>query len=158
SVSFFALSNFAAIAWCAERGASAASAAVHTARTCGRRPGTHEGYPAIRGLSIVRGRLLPDQLADRLAHVGGTLPHLAARRADPGHLLRGSALAARDDRAGVPHAAPRRRRLPGDEADDRLAEIRRDPRGGVFLGAAADLADHDHRVGLGIVCEQGERV
>ena len=50
------------------------------------------------------------------------------------------------------HAAPGRRGAAGDEADDRLSaaafrfvgeELR-----GVFLGAAADLADHDDRLGL----------
>ena len=33
-----------------------------------------------------------------------------------------------------------------------------DPRGRLFLGRSADLANHDHRVGLGIVLEQPERV
>src|SRR5256885_15635064 len=36
-------------------------------------------------------------------------------------LARGVALAARDDRAGVAHAAARRRSAAGDEADHRLA-------------------------------------
>ena len=43
-------------------------------------------------------------------------------------------------------------------ADDRLLEVRLDPGGGLFFGAAADLANHDHRVGLGIVREQLQRV
>ena len=39
------------------------------------------------------------------------------------HLLRRRALAAGDDRAGVAHAASRRRGLAGDEADHRLLEL-----------------------------------
>src|SRR5438034_458049 len=60
--------------------------------------------------------------------------------------------------AGVTHAAPRRRRLAGDEADDRLLEVGLDPRRGIFFGVAADLANHDHRVGVGILAEQLQRV
>ena len=40
-----------------------------------------------------------------------------------GHLFGRRALAAGDDRAGVTHAAPRRRRLAGDERHDRLLEV-----------------------------------
>ena len=43
-------------------------------------------------------------------------------------------------------------------ADDRLLEVRLDPGGRVFFGAAADLADHDHGVGVGILAEQLQRV
>ena len=77
-------------------------------------------------------------------------------------LALGVALAARDDRAGMAHAAARRRRAAGDEADDRLLapalrlvgeELR-----GVFLGAAADLADHDDRLGLVVGEEHLEHV
>ena len=39
-----------------------------------------------------------------------------------------------------------------------FAEVRLDPRGGVFLGVAADLADHDHRFGGRVVREQRQRV
>ena len=47
---------------------------------------------------------------------------------------------------------------PAMNADDRLLEVRLDPGGGLFLGAAADLADHDHGVGVRIVGEQLQRV
>ena len=39
------------------------------------------------------------------------------------HLLGRRALAAGDDGAGVPHAPAGRRRLAGNEADDRLLEL-----------------------------------
>ena len=59
---------------------------------------------------------------------------------------------------GVAHPASGRRRLAGDEADDRLLEVRLDPGGRLFFGAAADLANHDDRFGFGIVGEQLQRV
>jgi hypothetical protein len=78
--------------------------------------------------------------------------------AERGHLLGRRALAAGDDRAGVAHAAARRRRLAGDEADDRLLEPARDELGGLFLGAAADLADEHDRLGLGVLGEEPQGV
>ena len=74
----------------------------------------------------------------------------------------GVALAAGDDRAGVAHAAAGRRGPAGDEADHRLLaaalglvleELR-----GVLLRRAADLADHDDRVGRLVVEKQLEHV
>src|SRR5258705_52938 len=64
-------------------------------------------------------------------------------------LVAGAALAARDDGAGVAHAAARRRGHPGDEADDRLLDlVRAQELRGILLGGAADLADHDDTLGL----------
>jgi hypothetical protein len=58
------------------------------------------------------------------------LTDIAYRR----HLLGRRALAAGDDRARVAHAAARRARLAGDEADDRLASNDRlDERGRLLL-------------------------
>ena len=82
------------------------------------------------------------------AHVGRALHDVHAGGGQRRHLLGRRAFAAGDDRAGVAHAASGRRRLARDEADDRLLEVRLDPGGGLFLGAAADLADHDHGVGV----------
>src|SRR6185369_11490228 len=73
-------------------------------------------------------------------------------------LLRRRPLAARDDRARMPHALSLRRGLSRDEADDRLLQLGLDERRRVLLGAATDLADHDHRVGVGVVAEELERV
>ena len=81
-----------------------------------------------------------------------------AGRGERGHLLGGRALSSGDDGAGVAHPAPGRRGLTGDERHDRLLEIRLDPRRRLFLGAAADLADHDHRFGIGVGREQLQRV
>ena len=74
------------------------------------------------------------------------------------HLVGRGALASGDDRSGVAHATARRRGLPGDEADDRLLHVLLDVRGGGLFGGAADFADEDDRLGLGIFVEQLERV
>ena len=71
----------------------------------------------------------------------------------------GLARAARDDRAGVAHPLARRGGLTGDERGQRLGELaRRLERGGLLLGVAADLAHHQHAVGLGVGLEERERV
>jgi hypothetical protein len=48
---------------------------------------------------------------------------------------------------------PGRRGDAGDEADDRLLHVVLAPARGVGLVRAADLADHDHGVGVGVVVE-----
>ena len=54
----------------------------------------------------------------------------------------------------MPHTAAWRRGEAGDEADHRLVRhIFLDPFVGVFFGIAADLANHDHSLGLGILFE-----
>src|SRR5262249_53784785 len=72
----------------------------------------------------------------------------------------GVALAARDYRAGMTHAAARRRRTSGNKADHGLLaasfglvfqKLR-----GVFLGRPADFADHDNRLGLRVGQKQLE--
>src|SRR5579884_2383673 len=64
-------------------------------------------------------------------------------------LVGGAALAAGDDRAGMTHAPPGRRGAAGNEADDRLFAPRGPEKlGRLLLAAAADLADHDDRLGL----------
>ena len=45
----------------------------------------------------------------------------------------------------------------GDEADHRLGHVLGDELGRFFLGAAADLADHDDAFGLRVVLEQLQR-
>src|SRR5689334_15024028 len=62
------------------------------------------------------------------------------------HLLGRRAVTAGNDRTGVAHAASRRRGLAGDEGDHRLLHVLFDVLGGLLLGVAADLADHDDRV------------
>src|SRR6185437_1781805 len=71
---------------------------------------------------------------------------------------RGGALATRDDGSGVAHALARRRRRTRDERDHRLGDVFLDEFGSLFLGAAADLADHDDAFGLLVVLEQLEAI
>ena len=79
---------------------------------------------SLSGDSLSRQRVsASEQLLDRLAHVGRALHDLHAGRGQRRHLFGRRALAAGDDRAGVAHAASGRRRLAGDEADDRLLEV-----------------------------------
>ena len=59
---------------------------------------------------------------------------------------------------GVTHAAARRRGLAGDEADHRLPDVCFDVGGRGLFRRAADLADHDDGVRVGIFVEQLERV
>src|SRR5215471_12706756 len=61
--------------------------------------------------------LVLESSRDGRADVRGRLDHVDARRLHRPHLFRGGALAARDDGPRVPHAAPGRGGLAGDEAD-----------------------------------------
>ncbi len=70
----------------------------------------------------------------------------------------GRALAAGNDRALMAHALACRRRSTRDEGDDRLLHVFLDELGRLFLGAAADFADHDDAFGLRVVLEQPEAV
>src|SRR5262245_46817039 len=70
--------------------------------------------------------LRPEAFLDRSSHIGGTLHDLDSGCTERGHLLGRRALPARNDRAGVTHAASRRRRLAGDKRDDGFLEVRLD--------------------------------
>ena len=63
-----------------------------------------------------------------------------------------------DDGAGVTHAASGRRGLAGDESDDRLLHVLLDVCGRGLFGIAADFADHDDGVGIGIVIEEADGI
>src|ERR1700744_901611 len=88
-----------------------------------------------------------EYLDQRLAEAGRRRRHPDARRLHGGDLGFGVALAARDDRAGVAHAA-------ADDPDHRLLAAALglifEELGGVLLGRAADFADHDDRLRLRI--------
>src|SRR5882757_2568157 len=95
--------------------------------------------------------LSPQHLDQRLAEPRRRGRDLDASILHGGDLGLRIAFAASDDGARVPHAAAGRRGAPGDEADHRLLvpalglifeKLR-----GVLLGTAADLADHDDRLG-----------
>src|SRR5690606_7245253 len=119
-------------------------AAVRSSRNCMR------GHPDRRR----RSERLPDEVDD-LDRTAGDSHAVLLEGAD---LLGGGARRAADDRAGVAHAAPGRSGLPGDEADDRLGQPLADERRRVLLVRAADLSDHDHRLGLSILLERGQAV
>ncbi|EJK52266.1 hypothetical protein THAOC_28484, partial [Thalassiosira oceanica] len=86
--------------------------------------------------------------------------HVDTRLTQRGELLLRPTLPPRDDGAGVSHPPSRRRRHPRDEPHDRLARVAvaRPPLGRLLLGRAADLADHDDPLGLGVVAEPLEAV
>ena len=65
-----------------------------------------------------------------------------------------TALPAGNDRTRMPHTFAGRCGDPGDKTDHRLFHVVLDPARAFLLVAAADLADHDHRVGLRVVIEQ----
>src|SRR5574340_1101406 len=93
-----------------------------------------------------------------LADGGRALAHPHARLAQRRDLRLGGAARAGDHRAGVPHAAARGRAPPGDEADHRLGHVLADVAGRPLLPRAADLADEDDGLGLGVGLEAREAV
>src|SRR5215212_3367596 len=103
-----------------------------------------------------------ENLDQGLAEASRRRRHADARGLHGGDLVLSTALAAGDDRTGVAHAASGRSRAAGDEADHRLLAallgLAGDEGGRLFLGRAADLADHDDRLGLGIGEEHVEHL
>src|SRR6478735_5804758 len=97
-------------------------------------------------------------LAHQVGGLGGRPAHL-----DPGGLeglllpLRGARRAGHDG-AGVAHGLALGSGEPGDVADDRLGDVVLDVGRRTLLGVATDLADHDDRVGVGVVLERLEAV
>ena len=63
-----------------------------------------------------------------------------------------------DNRAGVPHPLLRRRRPPGDEADDRLADVLPRVLRRLLLLVAADLADEYDLLGRRVGLEERQHV
>jgi len=80
----------------------------------------------------------------------------AARKA--AILPRGCSLASAHDRSGVTHTSSLGGGGPGDESGDRLLAMPGGPGGGLLLGGAADLADHDDRLGFGVLVEHLQNV
>src|SRR6185312_2189920 len=75
------------------------------------------------------------------------------------YLVAGRAAAAGYNRAGMAHASARRRGGPGDEAHHRLLDLAAfDELRRLLLGRAADLADHDDRLGLVVLEEELEAI
>src|SRR6266540_1771099 len=73
-------------------------------------------------------------------------------------LRRGGPARSRDDRAGVPHTLAGRRLEAGDVGHHRLGHVLGHEGGGLLLLVAADLADHDHRLGLRVGLEAAQHV
>src|SRR5690606_39319310 len=104
-------------------------------------------------VAATRGRFLLHPLGQRLAEIGRRTHRRHACLLQRRELARRGALAARGDRSGVAHALARWRRGTGDEAVYRLGHVLCYELGGLFFGAAADLADQDDASGLRIVLE-----
>src|SRR5690606_9495623 len=100
----------------------------------------------------------PQPLRDRRAQVARRLHGGHAGLLHRGELALRGARAARGDRAGVAHALALGRGRAGDEADHRLGHVLGDVLGRLFLGGAADLADHDDALGLLVRLEQLQAV
>src|SRR5580765_9088533 len=88
------------------------------------------------------------------AEVRGSFDSADASSSHCGVFVFRCALAAADDGASVAHAAPRRRGLAGDEADDRFFHVGLDPLRGGFFRVAANFADQDDCVRVGVVVEK----
>src|SRR6516165_2881328 len=91
----------------------------------------------------------PQHLAHRCANRGGRFGDDHPGAAQRLHLVARTPLTSGDDRAGMAHSPARRSRAAGDKPDDRLLRPRGLQKiGARLLGAAADFADHDDRLGL----------
>ena len=99
-----------------------------------------------------------EDAGDGGAHVRGALDGGDAGGFHRLHLLGGGALAARDDGAGVAHAAAGRRGLAADEAHHWFRHVLLHEGGGFLLGSAPDLPDHHDRGGVRIGLEELQHV
>ena len=95
------------------------------------------------------------ELSHLLTHLRWVAHDVDARRLESGDLLGSASLAAGNDGASVAHAATWRCRLSSDEAHNgQIAMVvGLEPGGGLFLGLATDLANHDDALGLGVIDE-----
>ena len=94
-------------------------------------------------------------LEHRSAEVSRGLHNVHTGRREGGELGGGRALATGDDGTSVTHASARRGSGAGDETHHRLVGVAvlSNPVGGVLLGLATDLTNHDNALGLGVVGE-----
>src|SRR5690606_26600407 len=100
-----------------------------------------------------------EHLNQRGAESGRRVRDGDASRTHGFHLVFRAALAARDDRAGMTHAAARRGRYTGNEAHNRLLHLGRLQEFRRFLfSRAANLTDHDDRMRIGVAKEHVEAV
>src|SRR5690606_12258847 len=100
-----------------------------------------------------------EHLDQRGAEGGRRVGDGDAGRAHGFHLVARTALAARDDRAGMTHSAARGGRNTGNEAHNRLLHLGRlQELSRLFFGRTADFTDHDDRMGIGVAKEHLEAV
>src|SRR5690606_12563015 len=107
------------------------------------------------------GELHPHRLCsadEGVGHFGWCISNLDTALLEDGDLRGRGVLGAADDGTGVAHAAAGGGRGTGDETCDRLLAVQLDPTGGLDLGVAADFADHDDAMGVGVVIEHLDHV
>src|SRR5215208_707799 len=99
-----------------------------------------------------------EPLLDERHEVHRALRHAHPRVVERLDLLGRRSRGAGNDRAGVPHPAPRRGGLAGDEADDRLGHLLLHEARGLLLVGAADLAHHRHGARIRVLLERLQAV
>lgn len=110
-------------------------------------------------MALVVESLFLEEFDHGLADVGDGIRDGDACRVERCDFVRCRALAAGDDGAGMAHALARRRLTSCDKGGDRLVRhVLLDPLRRVLLGCAADLADDEDGVGVGVVLKELERV
>src|SRR3569833_3406268 len=89
-----------------------------------------------------------EELEHALADVRRGIGYAHTRRLERGDLVLRAALAARDDRARMAHAKASQHKDTNKKDHQQIAHAGLDVFRGLFLGRAADLADHDDALGL----------
>src|SRR5687767_948620 len=109
---------------------------ARTGRSAGVAPGRAGDGGVVGPLSA------PEALLGHLDHLIECVGDFDAGGLERRDLRLGGTAGARDDRAGVSHPLPGRRRTTGDEAEDGLVDFSLDVLGGGLLSRPADLADY----------------
>src|SRR3989442_1086627 len=112
----------------------------------------------VRSVNGLTSALLLERFRHRGPDVRRGLHHPDAGLFHRLHLLGRGALAAGDDGPRVAHAPAGGGGLAGDEAHHRLPHALLHEGGGLLLGVAPDLADHDDGGGPGVVVEQAQGI
>src|SRR5437764_889047 len=103
-------------------------------------------------------RSLGDTFAEQVDEIFGSLCDAHARLLESGNLLRCGTRGTGDDRARVAHATSRRRRLAGDESDDRLLHVLFHEASCLLFVGTADLSHHGDGIRTRIRFERGETI
>src|SRR5439155_8567345 len=97
-------------------------------------------------------------LQQRFSHNRGCFGNSDSRFLKGGNLRSGCAFTAADDSAGVTHTAARWSGGSSDEAGDWLAAVLFNPDGSFFFFRAANLANHNNSLCVGIVIEHLDHI